>query len=99
MQHSFQDTLADATNVAEERISNIRTVKSFSQEAAEVNRYASKIQAVFELAKRESLARGIFFGMVTLLNYDLLIILFLMGKKLLNHHSTSLFFRPVSAEM
>lgn len=56
--------LADANNVAEERVSNIRTVKSFSQEQAEIRRYAEKMGAVFQLAKKESLARGIFYGMV-----------------------------------
>ncbi|XKL64962.1 hypothetical protein PGB90_005048 [Kerria lacca] len=60
---SVQDTLADATNVAEERIGNIRTVKSFSQENSEIQRYVSKIESVLKLAKKECLARGIFYGM------------------------------------
>ncbi|XP_065208672.1 ATP-binding cassette sub-family B member 10, mitochondrial-like [Planococcus citri] len=60
---SVQDTLADANNVAEERISNIRTVKSFSRETAEIARYRDKMETVFQLAKREALAKGIFYGM------------------------------------
>lgn len=60
---SVQDTLAEATNVAEERIGNIRTVKAFSQEQAEMKRYTTKVQNVLELAKREAWARGIFYGM------------------------------------
>jgi ATP-binding cassette subfamily B (MDR/TAP) protein 10 len=51
--------------VAEERIANIRTVKSFSQESREYNTYSSKIQNVLQLAYRESLAKGIFFGLVS----------------------------------
>ena len=57
--------MADATTVAEERISNIRTVKSFSQENAEIRRYSDKMLKVFEIAKREAWARGIFYGMVS----------------------------------
>lgn len=50
--------------MAEERIGNIRTVKAFSQEQAEMKRYTTKVQNVLELAKKEAWARGIFYGMV-----------------------------------
>ena len=64
----FQDSLAAATQVAEERIGNIRTVKSFSQEMQETNAYRDKIQRVLQLAYKESLAKGIFFGLVSRLH-------------------------------
>ncbi|PNF42848.1 ATP-binding cassette sub-family B member 10, mitochondrial [Cryptotermes secundus] len=60
---SVQDSLATAMHVAEERIANIRTVKSFSQESRECDTYNSKLQNVLQLAYKESLARGIFFGL------------------------------------
>ncbi|XP_069698495.1 ATP-binding cassette sub-family B member 10, mitochondrial isoform X2 [Periplaneta americana] len=60
---SVQDSLASATQVAEERIANIRTVKAFSQESREYQMYSDKIHHVLQLAYRESLARGIFFGL------------------------------------
>lgn len=60
---SVQDSLATAMHVAEERIANIRTVKSFSQESRECDAYNSKLQNVLRLAYKESLARGIFFGL------------------------------------
>ncbi|XP_021935969.1 ATP-binding cassette sub-family B member 10, mitochondrial isoform X2 [Zootermopsis nevadensis] len=60
---SVQDSLAAAMQVAEERIANIRTVKSFSHESRECDTYSSKIQDVLQLAYKESLARGIFFGL------------------------------------
>lgn len=63
----LQDSLAEATQVAEERISNIRTVKSFSKEAVEMNAYKQKMERVLSLAMTESLARGAFFGMVLFL--------------------------------
>lgn len=59
-----QDSLAGATQVAEERISNIRTVRAFSQESFENKTYKEKINEVLNLAYKESLAQGIFFGMV-----------------------------------
>ncbi|KAG8280911.1 ATP-binding cassette sub- B member 10, mitochondrial [Homalodisca vitripennis] len=61
-----QDSLAEATQVAEERIGNIRTVKAFSQEQREIQTYADRMQHVLELATKESLARGIFYGMTGL---------------------------------
>lgn len=45
-------------------MSNIRTVKSFSQENREIQRYSDKMQKVLEIAKKEAWARGIFYGMV-----------------------------------
>lgn len=62
----FKDALADATQVAEERISNIRTVKAFSKEDREMKTYQGKMDKVLQLAMTESLARGVFFGMVLL---------------------------------
>lgn len=59
-----QDALANSTHIAEERISNMRTVKTFSQEPREMNRYESSIKEVLKLGYRESKARAIFYGMV-----------------------------------
>lgn len=59
---NVQDKLANAVQVAEERISNIRTVKSFSQEKLEIAYFNSKMTELFDLAKKEALAKGIFFG-------------------------------------
>ncbi|KAF7282438.1 hypothetical protein GWI33_002668 [Rhynchophorus ferrugineus] len=59
----LQDSLADATKVAEERISNIRTVKAFAQEPREMEKYKTTISNVLELGYQESKARAIFYGM------------------------------------
>jgi len=59
-----QDSLAAAMQVAEERIANIRLLKSFSQESRECDTYNKKLQHVLQLAYKESWARGIFFGLV-----------------------------------
>ncbi|RXG61914.1 ATP-binding cassette sub-family B member 10, mitochondrial [Armadillidium vulgare] len=59
---NVQDTLAESTQVAEERISNIRTVRSFAQEMREMGEYDKQIDNVLKLTYKESLARGLFFG-------------------------------------
>lgn len=60
-----QDSLADATQIAEERIASVRTVKTFAQESKELDTYKSKIEKVLMLGYSESKARAIFYGMVS----------------------------------
>ncbi|KAJ8308440.1 hypothetical protein KUTeg_013314 [Tegillarca granosa] len=59
---NIQDSLASATQVAEERISNIRTVRSFAQEVKEIGAYNSTIDYVLKLSYKEALARSFFWG-------------------------------------
>ncbi|CAF1404125.1 unnamed protein product [Didymodactylos carnosus] len=61
-----QTALAHATDVAEERFANIRTVKAFSQEMKEIRLYNKKIGDVLELKFKESLAYALFYGMTGL---------------------------------
>lgn len=44
-------------------------MKTFSKEFKEVDNYAAKIQRVLDLAYKESMARGIFYGMVSFYHY------------------------------
>lgn len=60
-----QDSLADASRVAEERISNMRTVKTFSQEFREIDTYKDCIKRVLTLGYKESKMRALFYGMVS----------------------------------
>ncbi|KAL8185911.1 UNVERIFIED_CONTAM: ATP-binding cassette sub- B member 10, mitochondrial [Gekko kuhli] len=57
-----QDSLAEATQLAEERIGNLRTVRAFGQELNEMEKYRSKVDYVLQLAKKEAIARAGFFG-------------------------------------
>lgn len=52
--------------LAEERISNMRTVRAFGKELSEVNKYTQKTDQVFNLAKKEAVVRAGFFGVVSL---------------------------------
>lgn len=51
--------------LAEERISNMRTVRAFGKELSEVNKYTQKTDQVFSLAKKEAVVRAGFFGVVS----------------------------------
>jgi ATP-binding cassette, subfamily B, bacterial MsbA len=61
-----QDRLAEATGVAEEAFSQIRTVQSFVQEPAERARFADRVSASVRAAIQRARVRGVFFGMLTL---------------------------------
>ncbi|XJO74141.1 hypothetical protein BDV3_005001 [Batrachochytrium dendrobatidis] len=56
------DSTAEITKFAEEKISNLRTVRAFSQETREISLYTEKVQNVYKLGIKEALASGIFFG-------------------------------------
>lgn len=62
----LQSSIAVVNATAEERIGNIRTVKAFAQEKREIDRYSAKLQDVLKLCYKESLYRGMFFGMTGL---------------------------------
>ncbi|CAF0774095.1 unnamed protein product [Adineta steineri] len=74
-----QDTLAQATSVAEERFSNIRTVKAFSKEEQEIKLYNQRIGDVLQLKYKESLAYGLFFGMTGLSGNLIVLSVFYFG--------------------
>ncbi|XP_049826142.1 ATP-binding cassette sub-family B member 10, mitochondrial isoform X2 [Aethina tumida] len=59
----LQDSLAEAGKVAEERIGNIRTVKTFAQEQREMQTYSETINAILSICYKESKMRGIFYAM------------------------------------
>ncbi|MFK7930659.1 MAG: ABC transporter ATP-binding protein [Myxococcota bacterium] len=57
-----QDALADSTQVAEETLSGVRTVRAFAREDQEVGRYNSAVNRSFRLAAKRALASGLFQG-------------------------------------
>jgi ATP-binding cassette subfamily B protein len=57
-----QDALAQASTVAEEVFSNVRTVRSFAREESETERYGSKVQEALSLGRKVGLAYGAFQG-------------------------------------
>nr|XP_046240118.1 ATP-binding cassette sub-family B member 10, mitochondrial [Scatophagus argus] len=82
-----QDALAQATQLAEERISNMRTVRAFGKELSEVNTYTKKTDQVFSLARKEAVLRAGFFGVTGLSgNIMILSVLYKGGLLMASHH-------------
>jgi subfamily B ATP-binding cassette protein MsbA len=65
MTTTVQDKVAEATAVAEEAFSQIRTVQSFVQEPAERQRYGDRISESVRAALTRANVRGVFFGVLT----------------------------------
>lgn len=60
LSREVQDALASASQVAEESISGLRTVRSFAAEELEAKRYAVAVTRSFDVAKRRAHMGGMF---------------------------------------
>jgi ABC transporter fused permease/ATP-binding protein len=65
LSRDVQDALASASDVAEETIGGIRTVRSFAVEQAEAVRYASAVDRAFQIARRRVTIGGAFIGVAS----------------------------------
>jgi len=82
MSTGVQDRVADATAVAEEAFSQIRTVQSFVQEPAERARYGGLIGKVVEAALIRAQVRGVFFGAITFSMFTGIVVVLWQGGRL-----------------
>ena len=64
-----QDALAVSSEVAEETLSGVRTVRAFAREQNEVARYGSAVQESFRLAQYRAKLGAIFTGWISFLGY------------------------------
>ncbi|XP_076830116.1 ATP-binding cassette sub-family B member 10, mitochondrial isoform X1 [Brachyhypopomus gauderio] len=84
-----QDSLANATELAEEKISNLRTVRAFDKELMELQKYAERVEHVFYLAKKEAVLRAGFYGATGLSgNIIILSVLYKGGLLMASDHMT-----------
>ncbi|CAF3540080.1 unnamed protein product [Rotaria sordida] len=90
LSRKVQDALAKATDVAEERFSNIRTVKSFSKEEQEIQLYNQRISNVLQLKYTESLAYGLFYGMTGLCGNIIVLSVFYFGGVSMSQESLTI---------
>ena|SRR5436305_1316427 len=65
LSRKIQKAIGDATKVAEERLSNVRTSQAFAGERLEVNRYSVQVRKIFHLGVREALVSATFFSTVS----------------------------------
>jgi subfamily B ATP-binding cassette protein MsbA len=77
-----QDRVAEATALAEEAFSQIRTVQSFVQEPWESRRYAGRMAEVIEAAVRRALVRGTFFAAITFATFSGVAVVLWQGGRL-----------------
>ncbi len=82
MSTSVQDKVAEATALAEEAISQIRTVQSFAQEDQERGRYGARIREAVSAAINRAQVRGVFFGVITFATYAAIVIVLWQGARL-----------------
>src|SRR5205085_2733593 len=82
LSREVQDALAGASEVAEEAISGIRTVRSFAAEKAETRRYSEKVQHSFFLAKHRAYAGAVFMAAASFSGYAAAALVFWYGGRL-----------------
>lgn len=84
-----QDSLADTTQIAEEKISNIRTVRAFGHERTEEDRYNTGINKVMNLSYREALVRAAYFGSIGLAGNCVVLSVFYYGGTMMTESQIS----------
>ncbi len=77
-----QDALARASEVAEEAVAGVRTVRAFAQEPHEVARYGAAVQDSFALAKHRSRVTAIFLGAASFAGYGAIAVVLWYGGHL-----------------
>ncbi|MGK3995835.1 ABC transporter ATP-binding protein [Sorangium sp. So ce1024] len=70
LSRSVQDALARASEVAEEALSGLRTVRAFAAEKREAARYAGRVAESFELARSRIRASSTFLGVANFAGYS-----------------------------
>ena len=69
LSRDVQDALAVSSEVAEEALSGIRTVRAFTAEPSEVKRYAAAVGRSFDLARSRAHMGSMFMGVVSFAGY------------------------------
>lgn len=85
----FQSTLADASIVAEETISGVRTVKSFVQENTEIKRYGNSLDKALRTAQGRIRAITEFMTLAMVLGFTAVcFVLWYGGREVVTDHMT-----------
>ena len=78
---NVQDKLADTTAIAEETLSAIRVVKSFTREEYEINRYRQATEELFAIARHKIVLTQVFWAGVGLMFMGTLVMIFWYGGR------------------
>ena len=82
LSRDVQDALAGSSEVAEEALSGIRTVRTFTAEPHEVERYARAVRASFELARARIRVSAVFMGVASFAAFSALAAVLWYGGRL-----------------
>ncbi|MEC8140897.1 MAG: ABC transporter transmembrane domain-containing protein [Bacteroidota bacterium] len=78
---NVQDKLADTTAIAEETLSAIRVVKSFTREEYEINRYKQATEELFATSRHKIVLTQVFWAGVGLMFMGTLVMIFWYGGR------------------
>lgn len=84
-----QDALAQASEVADESLAGIRTVRSFAREMTEVSRYGVAIEHSYQLSVKRSSAAGWFGAVISFAGYCAIALVLWYGGRLVVGHELS----------
>jgi len=83
----YQQALADASDVAQEKLSSLRTVRSFGMEAAETATYAAAVTKSYNQGAKRALGYGAFAGVISVLAQSAIVVVLWYGGTLVLHDS------------
>jgi len=83
LSRQFQDALANSTEVAEETLGGIRTVRAFAREDAEIERYRGAVEETFVVARERARVGALFSGGSTFGGYGAIALVLWYGGVLL----------------
>jgi ATP-binding cassette subfamily B protein len=84
-----QDRLADGNVVVEETLQNIATVKAFTNERFEEQRYAGSLDAFLKVVLRAALLRGAFQSFIIFALFGAVVLVLWYGARLVQHNTLS----------
>ncbi|NRD49379.1 ATP-binding cassette domain-containing protein [Corallococcus exiguus] len=82
LSRNVQDALAKASEVAEESLSGMRTVRSFAAEPSEVARYGNSVRNAYEVARNRARQSAAFMGGASSAGYIAAVVVFWYGGRL-----------------
>ncbi|GMU00235.1 hydrophobic compound transporter HcuC [Corallococcus caeni] len=82
LSRDVQDALAKASEVAEESLSGLRTVRSFAAEPSEVARYGNTVRHAYEVARHRARQSSAFMGGASSAGYISAVVVFWYGGRL-----------------
>ena len=79
---AYQERLADASTIAQEKIGAMRTVRSFVMETKEASKYSSAVHASYVQGAKRALGYGVFVGAIGLVGQSAVILVLWYGGTL-----------------